>query len=191
MARPSNPEIRARLREQAVDYVMSHGAADLTLRPLAKALKTNARMLVYHFGSREGLMREILDGLRERGDTLIQEWFSKVKTTPTLVEFLLMYWRRMSDPRMRAVVRLTFELYALALRDPRSYPGVLTVPVRHWRKLATQTGRPPKIGKAEATLLLAATRGLLLDLCATGDRRRVTQALYLLARLLESDGKKN
>src|SRR5437868_189269 len=130
MARPSNPEIRARLREQAVDYVMSHGAADLTLRPLAKALKTNARMLVYHFGSREGLMREILDGLRERGDTLIQEWFSKVKTTPTLVEFLLMYWRRMSDPRMRAVVRLIFELYALALRDPRSYPGVLTVPVR-------------------------------------------------------------
>jgi hypothetical protein len=40
MARPSNPEIRARLREQAVDYVISHGAADLTLRPLAKALKT-------------------------------------------------------------------------------------------------------------------------------------------------------
>ena len=64
MARPSNPQIRARLREQAVDYVMSRGAADLTLRPLAKALKTNARMLMYHFGSREGLMREILAGLR-------------------------------------------------------------------------------------------------------------------------------
>ena len=58
MARPSNPEIRARLREQAVEYVMSHGAADLTLRPLAKALKTSARMLMYHFGSREGLMRD-------------------------------------------------------------------------------------------------------------------------------------
>jgi AcrR family transcriptional regulator len=191
VARPSNPEIRARLREQAVDYVMSHGAADLTLRPLAKALKTNARMLVYHFGSREGLMREILAGLRERGDALIQEWFGKAKTPPTLMEFLLMYWQRMSDPRMRAVARLIFELYALALRDPRSYPGVLTDPVRYWRKLAARTGRPPKIGKAEATLLLATTRGLLLDLCATGDRRRVMQALHLLARLLESDGKKN
>lgn len=191
MARPSNPQIRARLREQAVDYVMSHGAADVTLRPLAKALKTHARMLMYHFGSREGLMREILAGLRERGDALIQEWFSKAKTPPTLVEFLLMYWRRMSDPRMRAVVRLGFELYALALRDPRSYPGVLTDPIRHWRKLTVRTGRPPKTGNAEATLLLAATRGLLLDLCATGDRRRVTQALNLLAKLLENDGKKN
>ena len=187
MARPSNPQIWARLREQAVDYVMSRGAADLTLRPLAKALKTNARMLMYHFGSREGLMREILAGLRERGEALIQEWFGKAKTPPTLVEFLLMYWQRMSDPQMRTVVRLIFDLYALALRDPRNYPGVLTDPIRHWRKLAVRTGRPPKTGKAEATLLLAATRGLLLDLSATGDRRRVTQALNLLARLLESD----
>ena len=191
MARPSNPEIRARLREQAVDYVISHGAADLTLRPLAKALKTNARMLMYHFGSREGLMREILAGIRERGDALIQEWFAKAKTPPTLGEFLLAYWQRMSDPRMRAVIQLVFELYALALRDPRSYPGVLTDPVHHWRSLEARTGREPKIAKAEATLLLATTRGLLLDLCATGDRRRVTQALNLLARLLENDGKKH
>jgi hypothetical protein len=87
-------------------------------------------------------------------------------------------------------VRLIFELYALALRDPRNYPGVLTDPIRHWRKLTVRTGRPPKTGKAEATLLLAATRGLLLDLCATGDRRRVTQALKLLAKLLKNDRKK-
>lgn len=190
MARPRSPEIRARLREQAVDYVISHGAGDLTLRPLAKALQTNARMLIYHFGSREGLMREILAGVRERGDALIQQWFGKAKTPPTLEEFLLMYWQRVSDPRLRAVARLVFELYALALRDRRSYPGVLSVPVRYWRMAAARTRKPSKIAKAEATLLLAATRGLLLDLCATGDRRRVTQALRLLARLLEADREK-
>jgi AcrR family transcriptional regulator len=192
MARPSNPEIRARLREQAVDYVISHGATDLTLRPLAKALKTNARMLVYHFGSREGLMREILAGLRERGDALIQSWFRKAKTPPTLPKFLLFYWRRMSDPQLQSVTRLIFELYALALRDPRSYPGVLTDPVDYWRKLS-ERGTARRIGDAEATLLLAATRGLLLDLCATGDRRRVGRALNLLARLLKNagSGKKN
>ena len=188
MARPSNPEIRAALRERAVDYVMSHGMADLTLRPLAKALKTNARMLVYHFGSREGLMREILTGLRERGDASIEDWFRKAKTPPTLPKFLLFYWRRMSDPQLRSVVRLIFELYALALRDPRNYPGVLTDPVDYWRKLSEKTGTPRRTSDAEATLLLAATRGLLLDLCATGDRSRVTQALNLLARVLESEG---
>lgn len=191
MARPSDPKIREHLREQAVDYVISHGAADLTLRPLAKNLKTNARMLVYHFGSREGLMREILASMREREGALIEEWFGKAKTPPTLLKFLLTYWRRMSDPQMRPVVRLVFELYALALRDPRRYPGVLSNPVGHWKKLAARTGRAPKIADAEATLLLAATRGLLLDLCATGDRKRITQALNLLARLLENAEKKN
>ncbi len=39
MARPPNPEIRVRLRNQAVDYVLTHGVSDLALRPLAKALK--------------------------------------------------------------------------------------------------------------------------------------------------------
>lgn len=190
MPRPSNPEIRARLREQAVDYVMSRGAANLTLRPLAKALKTNARMLIYHFGSREGLMREVLAGIRERGDTLIQEWFVKAKTPRTLPEFLLAYWRRISDPRMRTVIRLAFELYALALRDPQRYPGVLTEALPYWRSLETRTGRQRKIIEPEATLLLAAMRGLMLDLCATGDRRRVTRALNLLVGLLESDGKR-
>ena len=77
MARPPNPGIRERLRNQAVDYVLSHGFGDLALRPLAKALNTNARMLVYHFGSREGLMREILAGLRERGDAQIEAWFDR------------------------------------------------------------------------------------------------------------------
>ncbi len=185
MARPPNPAIRARLREQAVDYVLSQGVWDVTLRPLAKALKTNARMLVYHFGSREGLMREILAGLRERGDALIQNWFREAKTPPTLPEFLLAYWRRMSDPRMRPASRLIFELYALALHDPKAYPGVLTDPVEYWRELSGKMGAPRKIGAAEATLLLAATRGLLLDLCATEDRRRVGAAAKLLARLLE------
>jgi AcrR family transcriptional regulator len=82
MAGPSNAAIRARLREQAVDYVLSHGVADLALRPLAKVLKTNARMLIYHFGSREGLMSHILAGLREREDARIQTWFQDCgKTT--------------------------------------------------------------------------------------------------------------
>src|SRR5450631_3650487 len=150
MARPSNPEIRARLRERAIDYVLQHGFAAVSLRPVAKELKTTARMLVYHFGSREGLMREILMGLREREDKVIRQWFEKQKTPPTLVEFLRWYWRRMSAPEARPAVVLIFELYALALRDPESYPGVLTDPIAYWRGLAAKAGVRQK-SAAEAT----------------------------------------
>lgn len=186
MARPSNPEIGKRLREQAIDYVLANGLTDLSLRPLAKALKTNARMLVYHFGSREGLMREILLGLREREDARIRAWFQRGKKPRNMAEFLHWYWRRLSSPKARPAVILIFELYALALRDPRTYPGILTDPLPYWQTLAAKAGIEQESNDAEATLLLAATRGLLLDLAATNDRARITRALTLLATHLKN-----
>ena len=185
MARPPDPHIRARLRDQAVDYVLSHGFRDLALRPLAHALKTNARMLLYHFGSREGLMREILAGVREREDARVQDWFQAGKKPRTLSEFLRWLWQRMSASS-KPQLRLLFELYALALRHPKDYPGVLEDPLVYWKRLTKKTSRQSKADEAEATLLLAATRGLLLDLCATEDRARTEQALQLLAGFLES-----
>jgi AcrR family transcriptional regulator len=186
MARLPNPRIRERLRDRAVGYVLSHGMGDLTLRPLAKALRTNARMLIYHFGSREGLMREILARLREREDARIQAWFRASGKPHTLPEFLRWQWRRLSAPRARSAERLIFELYTLALRHPREYPGVLEDPLAYWRKLTERAGVDSKAGAIEATLLLAVTRGLLLDLCATGDRARVGRAMNMVARLVEN-----
>ena len=186
MARPPNPGIRARLRDQAVDYVLAHGLQELALRPLAKVLKTNARMLIYHFGSREGLMRQILAGLREREDDRIQAWFQTGEKPRTLPEFLRWYWKRASVPRGRPAIRIIFELYALALRNSQEYPGVLEDPLVYWQKLAKQAGISSNLEAVEATLLLACTRGLLLDLCATGDRTRVGRAMELLAQLVES-----
>jgi len=186
MARLPDPRIRERLREQAVDYVLSHGMGDLTLRPLAKVLRTNARMLIYHFGSREGLMREILARLREREDAHIQTWLHASKKRRTLPEFLRWHWKHLSAPQVRSAARLILELYALALRHPRYYPGVLEDPLAYWQKLTEQAGVDSKVDTIEATLLLAATRGLLLDLCATGDRARVGRAMNLFAQLVES-----
>jgi AcrR family transcriptional regulator len=188
MARPHNPEIRARLLNQAIDYVILHGLGDLTLRPLAKALKTNARMLVYHFRSREELMREVLKGLREREDARIQSWFRTRKMPRTLSQFLRWYWKRLSAPQAKPALRLVFELYASALRDPQKYPGVLEDPLAYWLSLTEKAGisSKSKVDRAEATLLLAATRGLSLDFCATGDRHRVAGAMELLAQFVES-----
>jgi AcrR family transcriptional regulator len=185
MARLPNPGIRASLLDQAVDYVLSHGVRDLTLRPLAKDLKTSARMLVYHFGSREGLMREILSRAREREDARVETWFQSGKSPRTMRQFLRWFWKRWTVPQLRPAIRLVFELYALALRNPRAYPGVLEDPLAYWQKLTEKAGIATKPDAVEATLLLAATRGLLLDLCATGDRTRVELAMEALAEFFE------
>lgn len=185
MARRRNPKLRHRLTEQAIDYVLEHGIGDLSLRPLAKALKTNARMLVYHFGSREQLMRAILLGLREREDRRIRQWFKTGRVPRTMSQFLRWYWQRASSRQARPAVRLIFELYGLALRHPEQYPGILESPMKYWQGLLDLAGLHES-DPAEATLLLAAFRGLLLDICATGETSRVTAAM---ARLIEAQNR--
>jgi AcrR family transcriptional regulator len=187
MARPKNLRLRAALRERAIDYVLAHGLASSSLRPLAKALHTSARMLIHHFGSREGLLQEMLQGMREREDRRIQGWF-RGRVPRAMPEFLRWYWKRMSTRKVRTAGPLMFELYALALRDPRGYPGVLEDPLKYWQGLESRAGISEPSRTAEATLLLACTRGLFLDLCATGDLARTSLALGLLAGWMEQAG---
>ena len=55
--RPHQPEsARDRQLAAAVAIAMQGGIADLSLRELAAAIGTSHRMLLYHFGSREGLL---------------------------------------------------------------------------------------------------------------------------------------
>lgn len=189
MARPADPAIRDRLAEAAAQYVLSKGIGDLSLRPLAKTLKTSARMLIYHFGSREGLMRAILEVIRRRGDESVSAWFNEHKKPPTLSEFLLWISQVYSTEQFRQLALLTVELQALALRDPKNYPGVLEAPIAYWQRLSRKSGAAAKADTAEATLMLAATRGLLIDLAATGDRRRIQRAVDLLAQMLKERGR--
>jgi AcrR family transcriptional regulator len=42
-------------------HVLEHGLAGASLRPLAKAAGTSDRMLIYHFGSKDGLVTALLD----------------------------------------------------------------------------------------------------------------------------------
>jgi AcrR family transcriptional regulator len=142
-------------------------------------------MLVYHFGSREELLREVLGCIREREDARIQAWFQAGESARTLPQFLRWFWRRSTASRRRPAIRLLFELYALALRHPREYPDVLEDPLSYWQKLTRRTGISSKPNAVEATVLLAATRGLLLDFCATGDRSRVERAMEALAEFVE------
>src|SRR5262249_30023814 len=60
------PSPRERLLAAAVDYVAAHGIGEVSLRQLAAALGTSHRMLVYHFGSKEGLLVEVIRAVEAR-----------------------------------------------------------------------------------------------------------------------------
>jgi AcrR family transcriptional regulator len=65
MGRRQQPEIRQRLLDACTDYALEHGLPD-RLEPLANGTQTSARMLIYHFGTRDGLLKAVLGRARER-----------------------------------------------------------------------------------------------------------------------------
>ena len=65
MGRHPQPEIKQRLLDACTDHALEHGLPD-RLGPLAAAAGTSNRMLIYHFGTRDGLLREILGQARQR-----------------------------------------------------------------------------------------------------------------------------
>ncbi|HXD54591.1 MAG TPA: TetR/AcrR family transcriptional regulator [Solirubrobacteraceae bacterium] len=169
MARPVDPERRAELLRLAVDYAIEHGVADLTLRPLAEALGVRPNTLVHHFGGKERLLSEILNGVRDR-----LRGMRAAMAEQNGGDAVLATWRWTADEERLPFFRFFFEAYGVALRHPERYEAFLRRVVADWL---------PEGGEREATLELAVQRGLLLDLLTTGERERVEGALALFAEL--------
>jgi AcrR family transcriptional regulator len=167
MARPVDPHRRAAVLAKAAEYVLEHGLAGLSLRPLAKALGTSPRMLLYDFGTKERLVHEILAEIRRREQSLLE---AEVRTLDDV-------WRWIAAPEREPFLRLFFEVYVGALGREEAEPLV-----RDWLDFLRTSWRPP-VDEATATLMVAVVRGLLLDRLATGDRARTDAALRRFAEL--------
>ncbi|MBV9277864.1 MAG: TetR/AcrR family transcriptional regulator [Candidatus Eremiobacteraeota bacterium] len=180
MARTADPEIKEALLDAALAYVVAHGVSALSLRPLARALDSSPRALLYHFGSKEDLVAHILAraGARQR------EIFTKLKAGDAgSRKACRAIWDVMSAPASEAAFRLFFEVYGLALQDRKRFAAFLKRVVRDWLSFIAEPlqrqGWSRTQAEAFATVLIAGYRGFMLDLCATRDRRRVNAAVDL------------
>lgn len=169
---------RERLLASAMDYLGRRGISDLSLRELADALGTSHRMLIYHFGSKEGLLTEVVRAVeaaqRETWNELVADETLEPSDRPRQL------WKRVSDPNLEPHVRLFFEIYGQALQGREPATGLLEGDIQSWL-LAGARGfaAPGADADTVARLGVAVTRGLLMDLLATGDRQEVDKAFDL------------
>ena len=174
------PHPRQRLLDAAIAHVAAHGLGDLSLRELAAAIGTSHRMLIYHFGSKQGLMVAIVQEVEARTRELFAAFATDMHLSP--LEAGRAFWQKLSDPSLDQNVRLFFELYGQAIQRRPGTEGFLKLDqiVDAWvEPLANywmERGVAPEIARADARLGVAVTRGLLLDLVATGDRAAVDAA---------------
>ena len=148
-------------------YVLEHGLADLSLRPLAAAIGSSPRVLLFLFGSKDGLVQALLARARADERAVLDQVrrASAAGGPPAAAEAI---WAWLAAPEHRALLILWLEGYARALveRDG-AWAGFAARTVRDWLELLD--GRCPEADDVDRTLLLAVLRGCLLDLLATGD----------------------
>jgi AcrR family transcriptional regulator len=179
---------RDRLLAAAADYIATHGAADLTLRGLAGGIGSSHRMLIYHFGSKEGLLVEVIKLVEQRQGAALAEL--EFDSTLSAAEITRSFWRRLSAPDLAANERLFFEIYGQALQGRPGTTALLDGIVDSWVapvvEMLDRLGFPSEHAAAQARLGIAITRGLLLDLLATGDRDACDAAMEQYIRLGEA-----
>ena len=180
MSRDPNPTLKPALLEKVLVYLLEHGLADLSLRPLAKAAGTTARMLIYHFESKEQLIVAALSLMQDKqlaalGDSPPPQTSSKAE--------LKYLWQWFSSPSFLPFVKLLFEIEAQAMNDNALYTDFSKQTLTGW--VAFVQSRFADYDKTKATLIVNVFSGLLLDLLVTHDTERVTRSFEAFATLLE------
>ncbi|MDT5181506.1 MAG: hypothetical protein QOJ95_5704, partial [Mycobacterium sp.] len=180
MARTPDPIKRAELLRGVVAYLESHGVNDMSLAPMAEALGTSKRMLLYYFGDRGELLAQALDASRPR----VGEIFRDVATEDEFREAARSLWHGLTRGDQRHSVRMLLQVLSLASTDPETYGPYARTAVEVMldpiSEALVSMGYGRRDAYVRATLVVSGLRGLCQDVLVTGQESRVDAAAELL-----------
>lgn len=163
----------------------------MSLRPLAQAIGSSPRVLLFLFGSKDGLISALLSRARKSELELLAGVHDASRAGGGLAHATQQTWIWLSDRRHRPLLRLWVEAYSRSLTEPAGpWRGFAEQTVRDWLDLLADSQpaaeRRTKRGLHERTRALAILRGALLDLLATDDLARVSGAVTAHVRELQT-----
>jgi len=180
---------REALLDRCLGVLRESGFGDLSLREIAARADTSHRMLIYHFGSREGLLAEVVGRMEAEQRALLA---GLVTADTDVFAVSRAFWAHVTSPAMLPAQRLFFEVYVQALYGREWTAPLRASVIRAWEGPLADLFRragvsDPARAAAHARLGLAVTRGLGLDLLLTGERARVDAAMSLFGDLARAD----
>jgi AcrR family transcriptional regulator len=178
VSRPPDTRRRQEVLDAVVATCAERGLGQRSLRDIAEHVGTSHRMLLHHFGSREGLMVAVVQELEARQAALAA---SLDGAPATLLEQM---WAHLRAPELRPFERLFFECYARGANGEAPFDRLLPAAVDSWLRRPPTGVADPDPDPALTRLALAVVRGLLLDLVATGAEAETTAALHRFASLV-------
>jgi AcrR family transcriptional regulator len=179
---------RERLLAAVVEVALAGGIADKSLRAIAEAAGTSHRMLIHHFGSREGLLVEVIRAVEARQRVVMNEL--SPESGEVSEDLTARFWKHLRSPELAPQERLFFEVYGQALQGREWAKPLLEGIVEDWvgpvAAMVEAAGADPRTARIIARLSVAVGRGLLLDVLATGDDEEVDAAMQLFTKMLLS-----
>ncbi len=169
------------LAEAATDYVLAHGLMDLSLRPLAAALGTSDRMLLYHFDSKDDLVATVLRVANDRSVARV----AALPPAPDVRTAVRELWRVVTSPALDRCQGMYVEAAALGLLGREPYARVVREANGRWVRALTghlvASGVPAERADRVTVLVDAAFMGFQLDLPIEEDLRKVDEGVSDLA----------
>lgn len=108
-------ERKTDLVRQLADHILARGMATASLRPLAAAVGSSDRMLLYYFPDKATLIAEVLSEIANRMTELLDANRTPVRLSPPALQLRLL--PMLFDDAMSPFMQLWLEIAALATRD--------------------------------------------------------------------------
>ena len=177
MARPLDATTRPTILAACTQVAMAGHLRELSLKQLSAAVGVSPRMLLYYFGSAEALISETLMGVQRLMRDKLRSSMVQDRSRDTR-KALRALWDHCTSPGMLPF----FRSYYFFISESIGYPGHNAAFIefsidglRSWIR-SCLADHQPGLSEADFSIVSAVIRGLLIDVLATGDRRRTTAA---------------
>jgi AcrR family transcriptional regulator len=155
---------REELLAQVTDYVLSEGLIGLTLRPLADAIGTSDRMLIYHFGSRDALVTGVVAESTRRAIEAVEQ----VPAAPTIRSAVNRLWAAYLTEPLHSCLRIYLQAAATGLIGQEPHLSLARDINEQWaqalRDYFVRSGAPVRRVARLVTLVDSSLYGFHLDL---------------------------
>jgi len=179
MPRPPDERRRKELLDALIDSFATDGIGGRSLRAVAESVGTSHRMLLHHVGSRDELLIAIVEEVERAQMATLDD----LPDDPA--DAVAAMWADVRRPELRPFERLFFECYARAAQGEEPFARMIPAAVDGWLDSVAERSEG-RVDPALVRLSLAVTRGLLLDLVATGDEKGVDAAAAMFASMLRA-----
>lgn len=179
MPRHPDPLRKPQLLGEILEYLLDKSLASVSFRTIAQALDCSTYTLVYHFGTRDQLLSEIVAAVSTRA-TVIDDL---MRTAPNALDRyfagLEESWDWTLQPRNRQLQRLEFEAALIEAVEPGTHTfsrSLFDTWLRIGREALTSLGIESATAEIEARLVVDTFYGIQYDFVLNGDAKAATSA---------------